>query len=240
MTILPTMRVQVPGIPTALTLLASLLPALALACGGSPKNTGDSNEPSRQLDRLTLATLSGPLCKDDSCRCAEPGNDAGLPVNPGVKRYEVRIGPVDNELWVEVDDMVLYKGVERATDCFYIDLATGKHPVSLLARQTNGFAARVAISELGKLGRYQTFEFACGSPGPCGIEEMREWQASLVRYQRSVHDPCGSTRIRNVHWQSGKTPDRIHPEELTLDLILDIYGFEPRHESGHPECKDKF
>lgn len=209
---------------------------VAAACGGSTEKTkGFSKIP----DKLTLGTLSGPLCKDNACRCAEPGDDPGLADKEGFKRYEFRIGPADNELWVTVGDMVLYKGIEQATECFYIDLATGKHPVLLRARKQNGFAARLEVSELGPKGRYDTFIFACGSPGTCTIDTLREWRASLAKYKRSIHDPCGSTRIRNVQWQSGEAPDRIHPEEIELGLVLDIYDFDPRHESGHPECRDK-
>lgn len=218
----------------SLVVVAAVATTVMTSCGGSERGFGAVPE------RLTLGTLSGPLCKGNACRCAEPGDDPGLAAREGYKRYEVRIGPVDNELWVEVDDMVLYKGIERATECFYIDLANGKHPVILRAARQNGFAARLRISELGKLGAYDSFEFACGSPGPCGLDAMRAWRASLDKYERSVHDPCGSTRIRDVQWKSGETPDLIHPEALEVQLVLEIYDFEPRHPSGHAECRDNF
>ena len=225
------------SIPAGLAAAVAVSAALVTtSCGGSGSGKGFGAIP----ERITLGTLSGPLCQDNACRCAEPGDDPGLATRDGYKRFEVRIGPVENELWVQVDEMVLYKGVERATECFYIDLETGKHPVALRAERENGFAARLTISELGKLGAYSSFEFACGSPGPCGFEALREWHASLDRYKRNVHDPCGSTRIRQVQWKSGQTPDRSHPEALQVELVLDIYPFQPEHPSGHAECRDNF
>ena len=224
-----------------MAVLVGWLGPVAPGCGSSSQNARDF---SQLPDRLTLATLSGPLCKDNACQCREPHlepkESAGLAVDPGFKRFEFHIGPAENELWVTVDDMVLYKGRERASDCFYIDLATGKHPVKLRARGENGFAARLTISELGRRGDYDTFEFVCGGPGLCEMQRLKDWQASLAKYTRAAHDPCGSTKIRKIRWISGSAPDLIHPDQLELNLVLDVYEFEPKHPSGHPECRDKF
>ena len=141
---------------------------------------------------------------------------------------------------VEHDGEGLYKGIEKATECYYVDLAVGEHPVVIQAKGEHGFAARVAISELGELGSYGSFEFACGSPGPCTIDSVQQWQASLAKYKRNAHDPCGSTRIRGIRWMSGDTLDRIHPGQLEVSLVLHAYEFQPKYPSGDPECRDKF
>lgn len=217
--------------------IGALTPALS-GCGSSSKSTRKFIE---LPGRATVATLAGPLCEGQACRCRdESGRSAGLPERPGWKRYEITIGPVDNELWVLVDGMVLYKGVEKATACYFIDLPTGKHTVTLAAGNDRGLAARLAISELGTRGSYATFQFGCGGPGPCVLDALDEWQASLSRYKRGVHDPCGSTRIRDIFWQTGKALERMYPTQLQLDFVLDVYDFSPKHAAGDPACADRY
>jgi hypothetical protein len=136
--------------------------------------------------------------------------------------------------------MVLYKGAERATECFYVDLREGDYPLGLRARGETGLAARVSVSELSKLGGYRTFEFGCGGPGLCTFQQLRSFKASLAKYKRHVHDPCGSTKIKGVAWRTSTMPDRAHPSDLFLELVLDVYHFEPRAPSGDPSCANRF
>ncbi|MEM9489928.1 MAG: hypothetical protein AAGC55_12340 [Myxococcota bacterium] len=207
------------------------------ACSGA---SGEGRDFSPIPEPITTATLSGPRCQDGACTCRTLDLSAGLPDEPDRKRFEFIVGPADNELWVMVGDMVLYKSYERAKDCFYIDLPPGKHPVKLRAKGSQGFAARLTVLEMGKLGEYDTLEFICGGPGLCEVQTLKNWQASLATYKRNAHDPCGSTKIRDLRWNSGPAPNRVHPLELELDFVLDVYRFEPKRPSGHPACKDKF
>lgn len=228
-----------PGVATAASdLLLALLSALLLAgsaCSGGARSGGFVPLP----DRLTRATVVGPLCDGEACKCLEPGDDPGQP-DPGAKRYQFTLGPTANEMWVMVDDMVLYKGVERATDCFLVDLRHGEHRVVVRAAGASGFAAGLTVNELGAKGPYATFEFACGGPDPCAFDHIDEFKQGLARYPRGVHDPCGSTRIRAIEWLTGKSEDRVHPSELQLSLTLDAYDFTPEQPSGDPSCKDRF
>lgn len=224
--------VSAVGVGCALAVL-SVLGACSVAAG-----------PSSQFkplpDKFTRATLVGPLCDGALCTCVTPGADAGLPDRPNLKRYQLRLGPAPNELWVMIDGMVLYKSVERATDCFIIDLHAGKHDVVLRASGEQGLAAGLTVNEIGPKGTYNTLDFHCGGPGTCSFDQLQVFKASLAKYRRGVHDPCGSTRIRTLEWLTGKSPDRVHPGELQLQFVLDVYDFPPRHESGHPDCKDRF
>ena len=163
-----------------------------------------------------------------------------MPEQHGLKRYQIKLGPVANELWLKVDDMVLYKSSERSTACFYVDLHAGKHPLTLQVQGAPSFAARLSISEIGAAGRYDTFAFACGGPSQCDLAQLKRWQRSLAKYRRKVHDPCGSTKIRDINWQTGLAPDGMHPDALQLDLVLDVYSFVPKHPPGHPACADKY
>lgn len=216
--------------------LAFTLASLHSACAGPSKSSDFKPLP----ERLTRATVVGPLCDGNLCRCIEPGSDPGLPEREDVKRYQFLLGPTANEMWVEVGDMVLYKGVERATDCFIIDLTTTKHPVVVRASGEHGFAVGLSIREIGKHSMYETFDFQCGGPDPCTFDAVDEFKSSLARYKRGVHDPCGSTRIRGLEWLTGGSTDRVHPGDLQLSLVLDSYDFTPEHPSGDPACKDRY
>lgn len=221
-------------------------PALLLlvACGG-----GAANSPTVIVtpppEPMTKANLVGPLCKPEGCTCRDPGapGDGGAGVPPaGVKRFEIRVGPSEHELWVNLDKMVLYKSTARAEDCFYVDLADGEHPVVLRAHHAGGLSAAVQISEYGAQTQswYDTYGFACGVPGACAIDELAEYKAGLDRYTRGIHDPCGSVKIRGLAWDTGTAPDQVHPDDLTLELTLKIFAFTPKEPSGDPACAGRF
>ncbi len=234
-----------------------LLGLLVLASLSACRGSADPGTLAPKPPRVTRATLAGPLCTGDRCRCrtrGRPGDDlfqervppeqassdapveAGLPTLEGRKRYEFRIGPMAGALWVTVDEMVFYKDAEQALACFYVDLSAGMHPVRIQAEGEHGVGVQMSISEHSALGWYDTFTFACGAPGDCAIADLRDWQASLTGYERGIHDPCGSTKIREIAWRTGPMPDRLHPTSIQLDLIVDVYRFLPRYPSGHQKC----
>lgn len=232
----PVRRPVRPG-NAALCAVASVLIWALTSCSGAASSAGEFKP---IPDKLTSATLAGPLCKAQICSCVGDGSDPGLPEAADVKRYQFKLGPTDNELWVMVDDMVMYKTVERASECFIVDLGVGKHEVVLRAKSETGFGARLTINEIGKHGPYQTFDFQCGAPGSCTFDQLDSFKASLTKYKRQIHDPCGSTKIRAPNWLTAASPDRIHPGDMQLKLVMQIYDFSPGHPSGHPECKDRF
>ena len=170
------------------------------------------------------------------------GEAIALKADVGVKRFELRVGPSEHELWVTVDDMVLYKSTARAEDCFYVDLGAGDHAVGLRASHPGGISARVEISEYAPAmsSWYETYRFSCGSPGVCSHEEMDTYKSSLVQYQRGIHDPCGSVKIKNITWDTGEAPDQHHPDDLVVGLTLDIYDFPPKYPHGDPACANRF
>jgi hypothetical protein len=189
--------------------------------------------------RITRATLVGPLCDGEElkCTCREPGGDVGAP-GLGFKRYEIRLGPTGNELWATLDDMVFYKSAERAEECFYVDLLPGRHPVSLQAAGERGFAARLAVAEQAVQGWYDTFTFDCKTPGHCSMPDLDEWNAWVQAREGKVYDPCGSTKVRDIRWQTGRVRELQYPDALELALVLDVYKFTPGHEPGDPACAE--
>jgi hypothetical protein len=233
----PRARAARPGASIVASGVASVVAALAVAaaaCGGA--------EPSamRPLPaRNTRATLVGPLCDGDDvkCACREPGQDIGAP-DPGFKRYEIRLGPTGNELWATLDDMVFYKSGERAEECFYVDLRPGRHPMSVQAAGERGFAVRLVVAEQGAQGWYDTFVFDCKTPGHCSMADLDEWHAWVQAREGNVFDPCGSTKVRDIRWQTGRVPDQQHPDALEVGLVLDVYKFTPSLAPGDPACAD--
>ncbi len=225
--------------------LLALPLVLAAACGGS-KQKVTAVEIDPLPDPTTVGVLSGPLCSTQACMCRAEGaaadGGAGVPEAEDLKRYEFRVGPVENALWVMVDDMVLYKSDEHAQDCFYVDLPKGQHQVTLRAQRSGGLSAKLAISEYapGVESWYETFRFECGVGGTCSNDELHDWRDSLEKYQRNLHDPCGSTKIKQVGWDSGRAPDQTHPVDLQLELTMEIYKFPPELAHGDPACADKF
>lgn len=189
----------------------------------------------------TQATLVGPLCEGARCACKQADDGAGAPATTDRKRFEIKLGPADGELWATVDDMILYKSPERAIECFYVDLSIGKHPLTMRASRKNGIEANLAVSELGVAGPfwYETFAFGCGGPGPCGFDELDSERARIDAIKKNLMDPCGSTKLRGIGWKTGTAPDKEHPEDLEVSVTLDVYEFAPTHPSGDAACAHK-
>jgi hypothetical protein len=217
---------------------------LVVACSGSPKGVTQVTitPPPEPYSRGTFA---GPLCDGDHCACRDtsaPGDGGAGAPDGAVKRFEVRIGPSEHELWVTLDDMVLYKGLAHAEDCFYVDLGAGDHRMGLRASHPGGVAARVEVSEYAPSTRswYQTFRFGCGAPGVCGHDDLDEYKADLATYKRGIHDPCGSVKVKQIGWDTGRAPDQLHPDDLQVAWTLGLYEFAPKKPHGDPSCATRF
>jgi len=190
---------------------------------------------------MTQGTLAGPLCESERCKCRDlhaPGDGgAGVPGDDAHKRFEVRMGPSPQELWLTIGGSTLYKSPERAEECFYVDLPSGDTPVELRASASEGVSAAWSIRELGAKTNswYETFAFACGSPGVCSFDELDSTKRDLTG-QKSVRDACGSVKVKGLTWDTGKAPDNLHPSELLVRLTLDVYKFQPTQPHGDATC----
>jgi hypothetical protein len=219
-----------------LLVLASLLiPVTPAACGGDRKMIEIGPAPAK----ATTGALAGPLCSGQSCTCMTSPAEAGMPEDPGLKRFEIRLGPTPHDLWTTLPGRVLYKSAERPEMCFYVDLAPGTHPVELRASQDTGVSAAISVSELGAKTKsaYATFRFSCGSPGGvCSFEELDGKKAEYRSAKQGTHDACGSTKVKEVVWDTGRSPDRLVPSELAMRLVLHVYKFQPDKPHGDPSC----
>ena len=222
---------------------ASLLVLVLAACGGGAPRTVITITPPPEPE--TRGALAGPLCQGTACTCrdetAPADGGAGAPAE-GLKRFEIRIGPQDNPLWVTLDDRVLYKSAARAEECFYVDLAPGDHPMRIRASRDGGISAGVRVQEYGvdTQSWYDSFQFVCGIPGVCAHEELDDYKASLKKFRRGIQDPCGSVKVKQLSWDTGKAPDQVHPNDLAVGLTLEVYYFPPRGPHGDPACAESF
>ena len=214
--------------------MRSLLFVIALAaCGGGRTQIEIGPPP----PAVTTGTLSGPLCKNTTCTCRTGAEDAGVPDGTR-KRFELRLKSA-RELWLKLPgDTMLYKSAETPTACFYVDLPTGSHPVELRASNDSGVAAAIGVSELGAKTKsaYETFRFSCGTGGACSFEELDGKKAEYAAVKNHTHDPCGSTKVKEVVWDTGRSPDRLVPSNLALRFVLQVYKFEPDKPHGDPAC----
>jgi hypothetical protein len=209
---------------------------LAIGCSGTASQIEIGPPPAKR----TTGTLSGPLCQNDGCACATGAADggAGVPEDSTRKRFEVRLKSAQ-ALWLQMPgDTLLYKTVEKPEVCFYVDLASGEHPMSLRASNKDGVSAEVVVRELGSRTKswYETFRFECGNPGACSFEELDALKSGYAQYARGLHDACGSTRIKGISWDHGKAPDGVHPSELLVRATLDVYKFAPWKQTGDQTC----
>ena len=185
----------------------------------------------------TDAVLAGPLCNDGVCSCREEAKGehvAGVP-DSGLKRYEVRVGPIGNDLRVSVGPHTLYKTNERPTECFYVDLPPGNHQISVRAHGNPSFGAAAYISEMGGVGKYwyESFSFRCGS-NVCSLEDLKSWRSEISGIGPK-QDPCGSTKVKAINYRTDRPPDGIHPTNLYVEATLQVYEFTPKT----PPCPER-
>jgi hypothetical protein len=207
-----------------------------IGCGGDEHQIAIGAPPAKS----TEAVLAGPLCEGGHCKCRSGADDAGAPPE-GQKRFEIRLKSAQ-QLWLTLHGMRLYKSAEAPEACFYVDLPSGDTPVEMRASDPNGVSAEWTISEYGTKTKswYDTFRFECGNPGVCSFDEIASKKAEYGNMPRGLHDPCGSTRLKGISWDTGKAPDNEHPSELLVRLTLDVYKFLPEKAHGddcakHPQ-----
>lgn len=207
-----------------------------VACSGSTQQIAIGPPP----PRITRGTFAGALCDGGGCKCRDLGapGDGGVGVpGAGQKRFEVRLTSA-NELWASVHGNQLYKSAERPEVCFYLDLPPGQWPVELHADNPAGVSAQWTIRELGTQTKswYDSFQFECGHPGVCSLDNLDAQWAKLKSFKRGVEDPCGSVKIKSLERDAGRPPDGLHPDKLIVRLVLDVYKRVPTQSHGDPAC----
>jgi hypothetical protein len=187
-------------------------------------------------------------CQGQRCTCRDAGSAAdaaeSTPPAPGTKRFELRVGPSMDSVWLDVTGHGIWlKDTEPSAEgCAYVDLKAGEkvHVIEHVEAQekTRGTALDVRISEYNPKLQvwYDTARVECGGGGDaCNREMMAAWLERMHKLPRGLHDPCGSTKIEEPTWSAAET-DLPHPSVITADVTLHVYTFEPRSAPGSAEC----
>lgn len=221
------------------------LSLLAAGCGSTEKRLEFAPTP----EERTMATLAGHRCQTgDFCQCRQVGNAEDVEKTPpaeGHKRFELRVKSSEGRAWVTIDGKeTLFKSMERIEDCFYLDLPFGEHTVSVRAKadqQAGGVGAGLKVSEFGPQTNawYDVFSFTCGAPGPCDKDSLVDWKHRAEADRREIWDPCSSSKVKGVAWETGRMPDSLHPEELTVSFSMKLYKHSPRFQPRDETCPVK-
>jgi hypothetical protein len=222
-------------------LRASTILLVMAACGGGAASGGGGGSTPAPVATATSASLVGPLCQASACTCRDPKveADGGAGLAPaGLKRFEFRFGPSQFTQSATIGDATLVKTDERPEQCFYLDLPAGEHALRLRAVRDGGAVANLRVSEYGVAGAswFKTFAFSCGEGSACSKDELAEQKAAYGAFRFGKHDPCGSTRVTGLRWDTITAPDNTHVSDLSVELTLKIYDFAPSRASGDPSC----
>lgn len=203
-----------------------------VACSGGGQQIDLGAPPAK----LTTGVFAGPMCSGETCKCATNIADVGVPEQEGLKRFELRLNS-SQAVWMKVRDNQMFKDAERAEACFYLDLPTGETPIEMRASDPNGVSAAWSIKELGALTKtwYDSFIFNCGNPGVCSFDELR---GKKSEYAEPKRDKCGSVKVKGLVWDTGRSPDQLHPSELLVKATLNVYNFVPDRPHGD-DCSKK-
>lgn len=193
------------------------------------------------------ARCQGGVCKcrpvDDFGRGTEGNTAVEGDVAPGKKRFEFRTGRGFENVRVTIDNQgTLVKDTTQVEPtCGYVDLPPGRHAIKLRVVATDksqGIHPRLLIGEYGTkvADWYDIFAFACGATGPCIKDDMKLWLDQASAVPRGLFDKCSSTRVEGLRWSVEHSPEQTL-EDLTLELVLHVYKFEPRFKHGTPSCK---
>jgi hypothetical protein len=205
------------------------------ACSGGSRQVEIGAPPAK----VTQGLFAGPLCAGDTCKCREGAEDggAGVPEQEGMKRFEVKLSS-PQALWIKVAGNAMYKDAEKPDACFYVDLPIGETQIEARASDANGVSAAWSVKELSSKSKswYDTFTFNCGNPGVCSFEELDGKKAEFAG--KPKQDPCGSVKVIGLTWDTGKSPDQLHPSELLVSATLKVYKFVPDRPHGG-DCSKK-
>jgi hypothetical protein len=163
----------------------------------------------------------------------------------GKKRFAVHLSRTSGaNVWAELEGVgtMSFAGLGDQLDaCFLVELPAGKYHFTVRGQGRTGegvgLGARVtelAFAPDGALWWYGTFQLDCGAPGACDKAGLAEWKRVTQALPRKLGDPCGSTKVRDSQWAVGRSADEAHPDDLGVQVVLDVYPFVPQ--AGPGQC----
>ena len=164
------------------------------------------------------------------------------------KRFEIRLGAIGGGATLDSPTLGHFAADSDET-CYYIDVLPGTtQQVTFTARASTkegGVAPRLDLAEYGPKGPwwYDILSVRCSGPGDrCNREAADSWSAEAKTRRRGRIDPCGSTVISHLHWDtSGGTGDRELGmfRDFTVDFTMEVKAFATAFHPGATECVPK-
>jgi hypothetical protein len=196
------------------------------------------------------ANLGGSRCHGAVCTCrSRVGNPAeNPPPDEGHKRFEIRIGAGGGPATLTSPTLgELSSGPGDA--CFYVDVVPGTtHEVSYVARERRpeeGVSPVLEIAEYGPKGPwwYDVLDVKCQGPGGhCNREAADAWSAELKTRKRGRIDPCGSSVIKDLKWDttggSGVREMGLFAD-FKVTFTMEVKKFATQFAPGSTECVPK-
>jgi hypothetical protein len=225
------------------------------ACAGPSASapTGGSVTPGAAVvpnEAGSTANLGGSRCHGAVCTCRNRAGDPAEnpPPNEAHKRFEIRIGAGGGPATLTSPTLgELSSGPDEA--CFYVDVVPGTaHEVSFVARERRpeeGVSPVLEIAEYGPKGPwwYEVLVVKCEGPGGhCNRDGADAWSAELKTRKRGRIDPCGSSVIKNLKWDTtGGTGVRELGlfADFKVTFTLDVKRFATQFQPGSTECLPK-
>jgi hypothetical protein len=231
----------------ALTVVSCAGPSASAPAGQSASVAAVEAAPTEAGSR---ANLGGGRCHGAVCTCrSREGDPAENPApDEGHKRFEFRLGagggpatltsPTLGELW---------SGPGEA--CFYVDVVPGTtHEISYVARERRpeeGVSPVLEIAEYGSKGPwwYDVLAVKCQGPGGhCNRDGADAWSAELKTRKRGRIDPCGSSVIKDLKWDTtGGTGVRELGlfADFKITFTMEVKKFATQFKPGSTECVPK-
>jgi hypothetical protein len=227
------------------------------ACAGSSASGGAATEPGGpaaiEAPAAHNANLAGARCKGGPgapCACRQKNGDVAerQPPDADHKRFEIRLGAVGGGATLDSPTLGHFAAGADET-CYYIDvLPATTQQVTFTARaatREGGIAPELDLAEYGPKGPwwYDILSVRCsGSEGRCNRDAADAWSAEAKTRARGRIEPCGSTVISHLHWDtSGGVGDRELGvfRDFTVDFTMDVKRYATEFHPGATECVPK-
>ena len=200
---------------------------------------------------LTTPTLAGARCQSGHCACrdrrAPATAETPLPAE-GYKRFEIRLAGEGGSAWLQSPGIGRVEAADKET-CFTVDVAAGtRYDVTFFAqegRREGGVGPTLDIAEYGPKGPYwyEIVNVRCDGPGgKCTRDAADAWAVELRTRKRGRLDPCGSTVITGLKWEtSGGASVREAGlfRDLTVTFTMEVKKFATQFAPGATECVPK-
>jgi len=219
------------------------------AAGGGAPAAAPIGAPGARDANLAGARCAGGAGAPCSCR-ARNGEDNGekQPPDADHKRFEIRLAGTGGGATLDSNTLGHFTAGGDET-CFYVDVLPGTtNDVTFTARSATpegGVGPELQLAEYGPKGPwwYDILDVSCRGPGDrCNRDAADSWSAVAKHRQRGRIDPCGSTVISHLRWDtSGGIGERDLGlfRDFTVQFTMEVKRFPTQFHPGATECVPK-